>query len=208
MLPHLVPAGLCSLHYFRSVMSVEADAKVPDHSGPAIVWTLAQGNPMVLLMVCALGAQNMTYRTSLPSAEAQLCRSEAMKHYVVALRLLATATQDIIRISDFDYILATTWLMILYEQKFGDGCGVGLITHLHGAVSLLQGRLRNIRHSPAAQEGDSSVSDPPSGFEHLIALSSRVVIWITLTDGGAAFNGVGRKFNEWLGEALFGQSDR
>ncbi|KAH8703027.1 fungal-specific transcription factor domain-containing protein [Talaromyces proteolyticus] len=187
-----------AIDYFRSVLSTLVDTKLPEHSGPAMVWTLAQRNPMLLHMVCTLGAQNLSYQTTLAQDQVRFRRAQAMQHYGDALQLLSAATHNIhaVHMSDFDCILATLWLMIVYEQKYGDGRGVGLIAHFQGAALLLKDHLRNICGTLTDLDATHNLNST------LSPISSRMVIWISLTDGGATFNEIRSGFNHLLGEAL------
>jgi hypothetical protein len=140
---------------------------------------------------------------------AQRRKSEAVEHYSAGLRLLATAIQDLTQMSDLDFILAALWLMIALERTHGDGTGAGLSTHLRGAALLLQGRLRNLR-SIVAENGPQFDEQGPEDIQsrseeerwHITSLSSQMLIWISLIDGGAALNGIEAAFNDLLGEAM------
>lgn len=205
----LSPSDNAAIHHFRATISVEVDTKVVEHSGPAIVWALAQRSPLVLHMVCAFGGQRRSYEESLPVEEAQACRSEAMEHYGAALTLLTAATRQSMQASEFDDILAALWVMISYEQRFGDGCGVGLIAHFQGAAALLRERLQSIRDIMNADQSNSVTgspflsSDPQQTFGSLSPLGCRIICWIAMSDGGAAFHGLGGEFNGFLGNIAF-----
>jgi hypothetical protein len=209
----ILPQDFIAIRHFRSSASAALDdTKSPESSGPALVWTLARRNPMVLHMVCALGDRNLRLQDSLTSPHSHLHPSMALEHYAAALNLLATCTQIPPASADLEYILATLWLMILYEQKHGDGCGTGLFAHLRGAATLLQDHLRSL---PSILQNDqfkfplfltgeeTSSSDSPHGFR-LSSLTARIICWMAMVDSGAALHGLGGSLNELLGEALSG----
>ncbi|ETS81534.1 hypothetical protein PFICI_06536 [Pestalotiopsis fici W106-1] len=205
----LDPSDYDAIRFFRSGLSGAIDTKVPEHSGPAILWTLAHKNQMVLHTVCALGGRNLCNQKHMPDAEKQTRQARAVEHYAAGLRLLVTATEHIHETRDFDYILGALWLMIVYEQKYGDGCGTGLIAHLHGATSLLQSRMRNLRHILEQTELCDPTLSGTAGLgssiepQHLSPVATRIIVWISLIDGAAALNGFGGAFNDLLAEAIF-----
>ncbi|KEF57634.1 uncharacterized protein A1O9_05552 [Exophiala aquamarina CBS 119918] len=171
-------------------------------------------------MVCAVGGQELANLNGTAreenedeEAQAQPHQSRIADHYGAALRLLATAIQKIVDTVELDYILGTLWLMVVYEQKFGDGYGSGLIIHLRGAGYLVQGRLQNLariidRSKPCIfDEEELEAMSPRSGPEdhwQISGFSARMIIWISFLDGGAALNGIGGVFNEFLGQAMDG----
>lgn len=211
-----------AIRCFRFVFSPTQDTKDPIFSIPAIVWTLAQRNTMVLHMVCAVGGQELAYlhgtteeESEEGDEEAQPPQSRIAEHYGAALRLLATAIHNIVEMVELDYILGTLWLMVVYEQKYGDGCGSGLTIHLRGAGYLLQGRLQNLgriigRSKPCVFDDEGAMSPRNCGPEdcwQISGFSSRMIVWISFLDGGAALNGLGGGFNELLGEAMDGLAE-
>jgi hypothetical protein len=210
----LSPADYAAIHCFRLEVAAAADTKVPEYSGPALVWVLAEKDPMVLHMVCALGGRKLSLRGSMPSEEVRLHQSQAAEHYGAALRLLAA--QNLAEQSELDYVLATLWLMIAYEHKYEDGCGMGLRAHLQGAASVLRERARNI-WSPVTRnvestcisgyEGSSPQSDSNTQHGTMSPLASRMILWIALIDGGAALNGLGGAFNDLLETTMFSTSE-
>ena len=56
----VLPQDYMAIRYFRSRASTGLDdTKSPESSGPVLIWSLAQHNPMVLHMVCTLGDRNL-----------------------------------------------------------------------------------------------------------------------------------------------------
>ncbi|KIM93433.1 hypothetical protein OIDMADRAFT_137892 [Oidiodendron maius Zn] len=208
----LSPADYAAIRCFRLEVVAAPDTKVPEYSGPALVWVLAEKDPMVLHMVCALGARKLSLRGSMPAEEVRLHQSRAVEHYGAALRLLAA--QNLAERSELDFVLATLWLMIAYEHKYEDGCGMGLRAHLQGAASLLRERARNIWSpvtrdvaSISSHEGSSPQLDSDTQHGTMSPLESRMIIWIALIDGGAALNGLGGAFNDLLEVTMFSTSE-
>ncbi|RMJ14312.1 hypothetical protein CDV36_006032 [Fusarium kuroshium] len=203
----LSPLDHAVIHYFRFTLPTLVDSKPPEHSGPAIVWVLAEKDPMVMHSVCALAGRKLCERDVFPTDEARERLSLAVEHYTASLRLLHGAVQDD-RSSDMNFILATLWLMMAYEQQFGDGCGVGLSAHLQGAASLLRGRIRQDLEGVLTRgEGDGWLQEALDIEGAVSSLTCRLIVWIALVDGGAAINGLGGSFNKLLGQCLFGQDE-
>ncbi|VUC27438.1 unnamed protein product [Clonostachys rosea] len=197
--------------YFRFVLAPIVYRKLPEHSGPAIVWMLAQKDPMVMHSICAFAGRSVCDKVTLLPGDAQARRSLAMEHYSASLRLLHVVLHDYDRGHGLNCILATLWLMIAYEQKFGDGSGKGLNTHLQGAATLFQERLRDMRgvlsqdfSSNSSAEALTAVMKAGS-LEHSISpVTCQLIVWIALLDSGAALNGIGGAFNRVVGECLIG----
>ncbi|KAK9443300.1 uncharacterized protein VB005_04371 [Metarhizium brunneum] len=186
----------------------------------ASMWRLAQDSQMVLHMVCAIGAQHSCYHDRQShdnTTEHHARRVRAAEHYGSSLRLLVVAAAaDAGGTRELDLILATLWLMLEYEQRFGDGCGSGLSAHLKGAASVLQGRLPKLRDVIEEEHGalvwkEKQGTNPQTmsdGNDWLISdFASRIVVWISYKDGAAALNGFGGFFNELLGEMMADVSD-
>ncbi|KAL6241922.1 hypothetical protein RBB50_011167 [Rhinocladiella similis] len=183
---------------------------------------------MVLHMICALGGKELACLQG-TTGEADTTggggespehtdypQSQIAEHYGAALRLLATAIQSIAEMVELDYILATLWLMIVYEQKYGDGYGSGLIIHLKGVGTLVQSRLQNIgrivdQSKPCvvdeATDSMSLQSSTPEAQWQISGFSSRMLVWISHLDGAAALNGLGGGLNHLLGEVMVGLAE-
>lgn len=98
--------------------------------------------------ICAVAGRNLCNQIPLPQDEAQDRVLLAVEHYTSALRLLHPNLRECKRVFGLNCVLATLWLMIIYERIFGDGCGTGLNAHLRGAAALFQERLHCL-NSPA-----------------------------------------------------------
>ncbi|CAI6082025.1 unnamed protein product [Clonostachys chloroleuca] len=140
-------------------------------------------SPMVLQMVCAVGGQKWCeLNRSLTEARAR--RMKAIEHYGVGPRLLVAITQTTDDTTHLDCILVNLWLMVIYELKFGDGCGVGLNAHLQGVAPMIQGRLRPIL---SEFDLDEPLTSAVARSRRRTPFSCRVQdrLWIALLDGGA-----------------------
>ncbi|OKL64207.1 hypothetical protein UA08_00515 [Talaromyces atroroseus] len=193
--PGLSSVDQQAVHCFRTTVSASIDTKDPEFSVPFVICRLGQTSPMLMHMICALGHQEIFYQCTEDSSGGP--SSHAVEHYGASMRLLAqTLNLPSSDAPDLDAILATLWLMVLYEQKFGDGCALGLMTHLQGAASVLQSRLGNLRRLLEA-----NFSDPEEKW-HFSPFAGRMIVWLAFLDGGAAFVKLGGDFNRALGSAM------
>jgi len=103
-----------AIRYFRSVFTKVHHTKNPDYSLFSIMFNIAQKDPMVMHMVISLGLKEMDFRR--PYQQEQ----NPMQHYTSALQLLAVAISPENKSQDIDAIYTALWLMLLYEQQFGD----------------------------------------------------------------------------------------
>ncbi|KAG5766269.1 hypothetical protein H9Q72_005636 [Fusarium xylarioides] len=190
----LSPSDHSAIHFFRFVLPGMVGTRISMHSGPGLVWKLAQQSPMVLHMVCAVSGQTWSEKTSGSKSEAESRRLRAIQHYRDGLQMLAVATQIPSEITYLPPVLATLWLMLLYELRFGDGCGIGVDAHLRGATSILLGRSR-LTTSDNSDTHTSQIIEP----ESFCPVSCRILVWLSHADGGAVLNGFGGYFNNLLG---------
>ncbi|KAF5700530.1 hexose transporter [Fusarium mundagurra] len=189
----LSPSDHSAIHFFRFVLPGMVGTRIL-HSGPGLVWKLAQQSPMVLHMVCAVSGQTWSEKTSGSKSNAESSRLRAIQHYRDGLQMLAVATQIPSEITYLPPVLATLWLMLLYELRFGDGCGIGVDAHLRGATSILLGRSR-LTSSNNGESHTSQIIEP----ESFCPVSCRILVWLSHADGGAVLNGFGGYFNNLLG---------
>ncbi|EWG55886.1 hypothetical protein FVEG_17614 [Fusarium verticillioides 7600] len=190
----LSPSDHSAIHFFRFVLPGMVGTRISMHSGPGLVWKLAQQSPMVLHMVCAVSGQTWSEKTSGSKSDAESRRLRAIQHYRDGLQMLAVATQIPSEITCLPPVLATLWLMLLYELRFGDGCGIGVDAHLRGATSILLGRSR-LTTSDSSDPRTSQIIEP----ENFCPVSCRILVWLSHADGGAVLNGFGGYFNNLLG---------
>ncbi|KAJ4035219.1 hypothetical protein NW763_014067 [Fusarium oxysporum] len=191
-----------AIHFFRFVLPGMVGTRISMHSGPGLVWKLAQQSPMVLHMVCAVSGQSWSEKTTGSESDAEFRRLRAIQHYRDGLQMLAAATQIPSEITYLPPVLATLWLMLLYELKFGDGCGIGFDAHLRGATSILLGRSQ-LASSESSEHHVSHIIEA----ESFCSVSCKMLIWLSHADGGAVLNGFGGAFNNLLGDSSLGMSE-
>ncbi|KAF2625503.1 hypothetical protein BU25DRAFT_473524 [Macroventuria anomochaeta] len=189
-----------AIRYFRTEFAKLHHTKNPEYSLISLMFNIAQTEPMVMHMVVAIGHQEMDFRRHQSSVSAQNASSN---HYGLALRLMADAIVPSSETTkDLDTILTALWLMLLYEQQFGDERCRAYLSHLQGVASLLQSQSGNLLQLPphklGAQENSPvAVRTDHSSKESKISIySARVLIWIVLLDSAAATSGVGGHVNE------------
>lgn len=199
----LSPSDHSAIHFFRFVLPGMVGTRISMHSGPGLVWKLAQQSPMVLHMVCAVSGLSWSEKTTGSESDAEFRRLRAIQHYREGLQMLAAATQIPSQITYLPYVLATLWLMLLYELKFGDGCGIGFDAHLRGATSILLGRSQ-----PASSEGSEQHTSHTIEAESFCPVSCRILIWLSHADGGAVLNGFGGAVNNLLGGSSHDMSEK
>jgi hypothetical protein len=188
-----------AIRYFRSVFTKVHHTKNPDYSLFSIMFNIARKDPMVMHMVISLGLKEMDFRR--PYQQEQ----NPMQHYTSALQLLAVAISPENGSQDIDAIYTALWLMLLYEQQFGDpGCHA-YTNHLTGAASLLQHRGQTLLQFPSSSAGRSEKAPVLFGTAQgsmLSVYSARIIVWISLLDAAAASSGVGGHVNAVLSSLL------
>lgn len=195
-----------AIRFFRTAFAEFHHTKNPKYGCISIMFDLAREDPMVMHMALALGFLEMDVRR--PWHPALQSRTPT-HHYSAALRLLAQVVveEDVTR--SIDTMLATLWLMMVYEQQFGDGQGTA--NHLRGAASLVQQRLKPLIQSSTmtvdALEPESELRILPltkrstgntGSSQNLSLYSVRMLVWISQIDAAAASSGIGGFFNSSL----------
>jgi hypothetical protein len=195
-----------AIYLFRFVLPGSVDSRMSAYSGPGMVWTLAQQSRMVLHMVCTLGSQKWYELNDCSPTEADMRKMKAIQHYRDGLYMLATVTLNPDEITNLPPILATLWLIISYEVKFGDGCGMGCDVHLRGVASILLGRPSSyhsvLEQDPLFGNRNNTIRNLSYAVkaETLCPNSCQILLWIAWADGGAVLNGFGSAFNSLLGD--------
>lgn len=189
-----------AIRYFRTEFAKLHHTKNPEFSLISLMFKIAQVEPMVMHMVVAIGHQEMDYRRHQCLTRTQHASSN---HYGKALRLMADAiAPSCDATKDLDTILTALWLMLLYEQQFGDEQCRAYLSHLQGVASLLQSQSGDLLQLPPLKLGALEKAYVPvrvdqSRKESKISIySARVLIWIVLLDSAAATSGVGGHVNE------------
>ncbi|KAL7909044.1 hypothetical protein GGI35DRAFT_493847 [Trichoderma velutinum] len=153
---NLTSADHEAIRYFRTTFARIHHTKNPDYSLFSIIFTLAQDEPMVMHALLAIGGHEIEFRRNSISDEAadhtsQLVQRDGNKwtpvqHYSAALGLLADVigSADDGRQLELDPICAVLYLMLVYEQKYGDGTCSGLSNHLAGAALIVKHRCKSL----------------------------------------------------------------
>lgn len=212
---NLTSADHEAIRYFRTTFARIHHTKNPDYSLFSIIFTLAQDEPMVMHALLAIGGHEIEFRrNSTSDGEAdynsQLVQRDRNKwtpvqHYSAALGLLADVigSADDGRQLELDPICAVLYLMLVYEQKYGDGTCSGLSNHLAGAALIVKHRCSSLSDqiSTRGWQGTPVLSRMQPGDDSQPGLSLfviRLLVWISLCDSTAATFGLGGQCNSEL----------
>ncbi|PKK49227.1 hypothetical protein CI102_4799 [Trichoderma harzianum] len=213
---NLTSADHEAIRYFRTTFARIHHTKNPDYSLFSIIFTLAQDEPMVMHALLAIGGHEIEFRrNSTSDGEAdynsQLVQRDQNKwtpvqHYSAALGLLADVigTADDGRQLELDPICAVLYLMLVYEQKYGDGTCSGLSNHLAGAALIVKHRCSSLSDqiSTRGWQGTPVLSrmQPRDDSQQpgLSLFVIRLLVWISLCDSTAATFGLGGQCNSEL----------
>ncbi|KAF2127382.1 hypothetical protein P153DRAFT_424630 [Dothidotthia symphoricarpi CBS 119687] len=196
-----------AIAYFRTGFAESHHTKNPDYGLISLMFRIAQQEEMVMHMVIAIGLHEMDFRRLRPTA-----RQTSLRHYATALRLMAVAITSPEKAKDTDSIYTTLWLMLLYEQQFGDAECRAYVHHLEGISSLLQhqgGRLLTLSpRKPGTVNRTSGFlgNSTEKATSKMSVYSARVLVWIALLDAAAASSGVGGQVNSTILALMIGDT--
>ncbi|KAL7939917.1 fungal-specific transcription factor domain-containing protein [Trichoderma chlorosporum] len=217
---NLTSADHEAIRYFRTTFARIHHTKTPDYSLFSIIFTLAQDEPMVMHALLALGGHEIEFRRNsswdgTADYDSQLVERHRNKwtpvqHYSAALGLLADAigTADDGRQLELDPICAVLYLMLVYEQKYGDGTCSGLSNHLAGAALIVKHRCKSLsdqvftrswQGTPVLTRMQSQDGSRQPGLSLFVI---RLLVWIALCDSTAATFGLGGQFNDELKDIM------
>lgn len=217
---NLTSADHEAIRYFRTTFARIHHTKNPDYSLFSIIFTLAQDEPMVMHALLALGGHEIEFRRSSNSdgaadhashlVERDRNRWTPVQHYSAALGLLADVigTADDGRQLELDPICAALYLMLVYEQKYGDGTCSGLSNHLAGAALIVKHRCKSLLNqiskrgwqgTPVLTRMQSQNQSQEPGLSLFVI---RLLVWIALCDTTAATFGLGGQFNSELKDIM------
>ncbi|EFY85474.1 hypothetical protein MAC_08477 [Metarhizium acridum CQMa 102] len=205
-----------AIRYYRTTFARLHHTKNPDYGLYAVIFNIAESEPIVMRVVLALGGQELEFRKRRSEEElAGTCTVTPLHHYAAALRMLAEAVDGSPgpdgRQLDLDAILAAIFLMLWYEQKFGDASCRGFANHLAGAARVVEHRCRNevfkrALHEPLRQEKRLALlrmgDDARDGERILSQFSARMLVHLCIYDSMAAGYGLGGRLIETLNQAL------
>ncbi|KAH7385632.1 hypothetical protein BKA66DRAFT_608450 [Pyrenochaeta sp. MPI-SDFR-AT-0127] len=187
-----------AIRHFRTKFAKSHHIKNMDYSLISLMFNMAHKDLMVMHMVLAVALQEVNSRRPHPQASGQ---QSSLQHYSSAIRLMARTISPETKLQNLDAIYTTLWLMLLYEQQFGDSHCTAYIHHLEGVSSLLQHQFHRLPAS-APVPSDSTENaivrrTSPKSIEHpiLSVYSARVLTCIALLDAAAASSGIGGQVN-------------
>ncbi|ETN45002.1 uncharacterized protein HMPREF1541_09878 [Cyphellophora europaea CBS 101466] len=190
-----------AIQYFQTVFARHQHTKNSSYNVVAVIFRIASHSAMTMHMVLAIARQEMLcFRAG---GNADVGDDEmALHHYSEALRQFGAFIEGTDTETGIDAVLAATWLMLAYEQKFGDGSGKALSSHLRGVASLVQVKSR---HTFMLSTGTEDQATSPVTKMELSAtsrtsflpslFSARMLVWISLLDAGASSTRLGGGIN-------------
>ncbi|KAF2008825.1 hypothetical protein BU24DRAFT_92033 [Aaosphaeria arxii CBS 175.79] len=196
-----------AIHYFRTATAKTHHTKTPDFGLFSIMFDVAQRDPMVMHMVIAIGQREMDLCRVNPD---QSPKRDPIRHYASALRLMASAIAPENNTRDLDAILTVIWLMLLYEQQFGDAGCDAYVNHLTGASSLLQHHVKALlppvpKNFKSNDKGTVFTKSSSANSSMTLSIySARILIWLFLLDASASSTGIGGQITSTLLENKFG----
>ncbi|GKT50984.1 sterol uptake control protein 2 [Colletotrichum spaethianum] len=191
-----------AIRYFRTSFAKQNHTKNPDFSLYSIMFDIAQTDSMVMHVILALGGRELEFRRNKDAEEARGPRTP-IQHYSSALRMMADTIggEDDGQL-DLDAVCTALYLMLMYEQKYGDGKCRGLSNHLVGASLILQHRFKDMLlqlPAPSPETNRRSLALTRRGHDEsgsrLSLYSARILVWIALHDAAAAAYGLGGQLN-------------
>ncbi|OAQ60044.1 C6 zinc finger domain-containing protein [Pochonia chlamydosporia 170] len=205
-----------AIRYYRTTFARLHHTKNPDYGLYAIIFNIAEREPIVMRVVLALGGQELEFRKRGSDQELADTRTVTpLHHYAAALRMFAEAVDGSPgpdgRQLDLDAILAAIFLMLWYEKKFGDASCRGFANHLAGAARVVWHRCRNevfkrALHEPQDQEKRLALvrmGDDAQDRERILSqFSARILVHLCIYDSVAAGHGLGGHLVETLNQAL------
>ncbi|OKL57039.1 hypothetical protein UA08_07356 [Talaromyces atroroseus] len=207
-----------AIRYFRTTFASIRHTKNPHYSMYAIIFNMAQREPMVMRAILALGNRELESRrqgidNGLAVADGRTRKHSVsrVQHYSAALRLMADSLgggSDVEnRPLDIDTIYATLFLMVVYESKYGDARCSGLSNHLAGAAVVLKHHFRfPLQMAITSPDQPSKVALMQRGQENngqsLSLFSARVLVYLATHDASASTFGLGGEINAALNQIL------
>ncbi|KAL7947935.1 hypothetical protein V8C42DRAFT_269673 [Trichoderma barbatum] len=193
-----------AIQYFRTTFSKHQHTKNPEYNVISVIYNIAIKSELAMHMAVSVARREMLCLQSGGQIDVK-DDDISILHYSAALRQLADFVNGADTVTGLDTILASVWLMLTYEQKFGDGDGVGISSHLRGLASIVQSEARQALTLPAdanhhiPSSANTLELDSSQRNIHTLSLfSARMLIWISLLDAGAASTGLGGDFNASL----------
>ncbi|KAK5054023.1 hypothetical protein LTR84_001985 [Exophiala bonariae] len=178
-----------------------------------MIYEIATRSEAVLHMLIAVARKELLLLRANGNSEV-LSDDCSIRHYSSALIVVRKFLNGLDDINELDTILVTIYLMVLYEQKSGDGDGAALSAHLQGLASIIRDQVRNttavisesLVSSGTEPEAEASSSKKPLLLGSFTLFAVRMLEWICFMDACASSFGIGGDFNGTIRD-LFNKSD-
>ncbi|WPH01583.1 Hypothetical protein R9X50_00443100 [Acrodontium crateriforme] len=200
-----------AIRFYRTTFAKIHHTKSADFSLYAIIFKLAESEPMIMRVILALGGKEIELRSGRPGHD-QLRAITPVRHHYLAVKMMQEALRqsgpENSKPADLDVICAALYLMLLYEEKHGDSKSDALKYHLDAAAPLLQ--------HLCSQSSLKMAITVPEKFENKVALnrnrqpgeepgqlslfSARLMVYLSLHDSAASTFGLGGKLNAALND--------
>ncbi|KAE8326667.1 hypothetical protein BDV39DRAFT_176844 [Aspergillus sergii] len=168
------------------------------------MFKIAEVNPVVMHMVLAVGGREMEFHRQLQPGY-EVGTSSSLWHYSNALKLMAHAIgNESANRLNVDSTYTALFLMLFYEQKYGDEKCAGLIHHLDGAALILKQQYsRRTGLFPAASRAHcgwalSSHAHGSTPTDHLSLYAARLLMWMVNFATSAASYGLDSQLHATL----------
>ncbi|CAH0054581.1 unnamed protein product [Clonostachys solani] len=197
-----------AIRYFRKTVATIHHTKNPEFSVYAIIFDIAKDNAMVMHLVLALGGREIEFRRNTITGRADDRGPESpLQHYCAALRLVSESLEMQQRgLGDLEALCSALFLMLMYEQKFGDVQGLGLTNHLNGAAWVITHYCKEIAASIVGAVGRAARPAALARKSHAPSQRSlfmaRLFIWIAIQDAAASTFRLGGQLNRALHQAI------
>ncbi|KAE8138522.1 hypothetical protein BDV38DRAFT_281831 [Aspergillus pseudotamarii] len=199
-----------AIRYFRTTFAKLHHTKNPDYSLYSLMFRVAEINPVVMHMVLAVGGREMEFQRNLQSGhELGLGAGSPLWHYAHALKLMADVIgNDSSHQFNFDSTYTALYLMLFYEQKYGDDKCAGLVHHLNGAAQILRLQYSDkIRRFPPVARAHQPWTLPSRAHglaphDHLSLYAARLLMWMVNFDTSAAGSGLDSQLHATLYELM------
>lgn len=164
----------------------------------------------------ALGTRNMLVNSPASRDEDNSTTGwTGLDHYSATLRMMADtiSAQEANKIHyDIDVALAAIYLMLLYEQKYGDTSYSGWVNHLRGAALVIKQHCHDwpaqLKKPPGAQKAfqpppeETSLVLRTQTAAPLTMFAARIIIHLTIMDGFGSTFGIGGDVNKAMYEIV------
>lgn len=198
-----------AIRHYRTTFARRQHTKNADYSVYAVIFTLAERDPLVMRGLLALGGREIQYRkTGSHVVDKSPGSWTPLGHYSAALRMMADTigTGEGQLYLDLDVVLAALHLMLLYELKYGDAECAGWMNHLTGAALIIQHRCSDwpaqVKKPPKASPSMNNALVTATQTPPLSLFSARMLIYIAALDASGSTYGLGGQVNKVMHRIL------